>query len=392
MNRQTIFKNFQNLIFFLFSLSEITLKKTGYAFGHLVFKTPPLSIGLFLFISCQNHAPRQVTMAFYHWKTTVSKADWAALDTIKVEKVYLRLFDIDWDETQDFPKPLAEISKSDISAIQSSASAQKLVPTIFITHKTFLQIADYQMDTFVQRVFQKIGFYTEGVGFDEIQFDSDWTAQSRAAYFQFLKKIKTHFPDKKIAATIRLHQIKDRIKMGVPPVERGMLMAYNMGNLEDWATENSILDIATLKAYLKNTAPYPLPLDVALPIFSWGIVFRDGEAVKILPNLTKADLETAIPRLGENPKPYYIQKGANRYELTHNQYFKGIYLYAHDEIRLETSPLSILEEAAAILSQKIENQNLTLAYYHLDSPLLRHFSIADFEKLADYFRTRKFAK
>ncbi len=333
--------------------------------------------------NCQ-HKPREVSMAFYHWKTTV---DTSNFKNIKNEKIYLRLFDIDWDEGTKSPKPLAELQ-----GIELFKNSKKITPVVFITNKTFSQISENQIDALVLHVFDKIKknmsascaikpCMTEGVDFDEIQFDCDWTATTRERYFYFLKKIKTLFLDKKISATIRLHQIKFMDKTGVPPVDRGMLMAYNMGDLDDRETDNSILNIETLKSYLKKFDRYPLELDVALPIFSWGIVFRDGEAVKIMSHLSKKDM-TSTPQY----EALFQQKEDNHFVLLKNQYFKGLYLYENDDIRIEEVPLSNLRSAAQFLSQNIKNQQLTVAFYHLDSTTLQQYRYEDLENIAHIFR------
>ena len=210
-------------------------------------------------------------------------------------------------------------------------------------------------------------------------------------YFFFLKQMKNLFSDKKISATIRLHQIKFMEKTGVPPVERGMLMAYNMGDLDDIKTENSILNIETLKSYSKNFDKYPLELDVALPIFSWGIVFRDGQAVKIINNLSKNELLGDPSRENRDFVPqqnatYFQQKSDNRFVLLKNQYLKGLYLYENDEIRIEDTPLSNLRSAATFLSEHIKNKQLTVAFYHLDSATLQQYRYEDLENITQQFK------
>ncbi len=331
-----------------------------------------LSAMLFLGQNCQTK-PREVSMAFYHWKTTVDTSDFK---NIKNEKIYARLFDVDWDEAAKMPKPLAELQ-----GIAQFKNLKKIIPVVFITNKTFIQIIENQIDILVLHIFDKIKKNTEGVDFDEIQFDCDWTATTRERYFYFLKKAKILFLDKKISATIRLHQVKFMDKTGIPPVDRGMLMAYNMGDLDDVKTDNSILNIETLKSYLKNFDSYPLELDVALPIFSWGIVFRDGEAAKIINNLPKKEV-LHTPQYDA----LFQQKGDNHFVLLKNQYFKGLYLYENDDIRIEEAPLSHLKSAAYFLSQNIKNQQLTVAFYHLDSAALQQYHYEDLENIVHIFR------
>jgi hypothetical protein len=332
-----------------------------------------LSILLFvlLFQNCQN-TPRNVKMAFYHWKTTVNLNDFKKIDT---SKVYIKLFDVDWNDASASPKPLAEVFN-----FSSLPKSLVFVPTIFLTNKIFARFSEHpetanvQIEQLANNIFQKIR-----------------TATTRDNYFFFLKHAKTLFPNVKISATIRLHQIKFMEKTGVPPVERGMLMAYNMGNLDDIKTDNSILNLETLKSYLKNFDKYPLELDVALPIFSWGIVFRDGQAVKIINNLSNNDLIDTPSRKNRDfvPQQYkscFQQISDNRFVLLKNQYLNGLYLYENDEIRLEDTPLSILRSAATILAPHIKNKKLTVAFYHLDSATLQHYKYEDLEKITQQFQ------
>jgi hypothetical protein len=342
-----------------------------------------------LFQNC-NNAPRSVKMAFYHWKTTINPDDFKKIDT---SKVYIKLFDVDWDDARAGAKLLAEVSN-----LKLLPKTLEFVPTIFLTNKVFSkfsvqpELAKEQINELAFNIFQKITKYTEGGnGFSEVQFDCDWTATTRDSYFYFLKQIKNLFLDKKISATIRLHQIKFMDKTGVPPVDRGMLMAYNMGDLDDIKTENSILNIEILKSYSKNFDKYPLELDVALPIFSWGIVFRDGQAVKIINNLSKKELLNTPFRENWDFVPqqyatYFQQNSDNRFVLLKNQYLKGLYLYENDEIRIEDTPLSNLRSAATLLAQNIKNKQLTVAFYHLDSVTLQQYRYEDLENITQQFR------
>lgn len=331
-----------------------------------------------LFQNC-NNAPRSVKMAFYHWKTTINPDDFKKIDT---SKVYIKLFDVDWDDARVGAKPLAEVSN-----LKLLPKNLVFVPTVFLTNKVFSKFlvqsetTKEQIVQLAQHIYQKIKDDTEGYHFLEVQFDCDWTATTRDPYFFFLKQMKNLFSETQISATIRLHQIKFMDKTGVPPVDRGMLMAYNMGDLDDIKTENSILNLETLKSYSKNFDKYPLELDVALPIFSWGIVFRDGQAVKIINNLSKKEL-LATPQYAT----YFHQNSDNRFVLLKNQYLKGLYLYENDEIRIEDTPLSNLRSAATFLAQNIKNKQLTVAFYHLDSVTLQQYRYEDLENITQQFK------
>ena len=346
-------------------------------------------VSIALFISCQ-HSKRPVNISFYHWKTGFQLTDFEKkyCNALKINKIYVRFFDVDWDQTAQFPKPIAIVHNTE-------KTPWEIVPTIFITNRTFIQLANNQIDTLVQLILEKIflknAALTEGVDFKEIQIDCDWTTTTQERFFAFLKKIKS-ISNKKITATIRLHQVKFKDKTGVPPVDAGVLMAYNMGNLDDPDSQNSILDLSVLSSYLSKLDDYPLPLDMALPIFSWGVVLRDSEVIKLINNLTTDDLS-------DTPE-YFLQKKDNRFEILKNTYLKGFYLYKDDEIRIENTTdkigsdeESMLYKAADVINQNMDSgcfyskkEPLTVIFYHLDSVMLQRIDYEELENIAHRFK------
>lgn len=91
--------------------------------------------------------------------------------------------------------------------------------------------------------------------------------------------------------------------------------------------ENSILDSVSLKKYLRGTvAVYPLPLDVALPVFSWGVVFRGGSFFNIINSPDSS-------QLADNQR--FEQVSPTRFLSKKGTILQGIYLHPGDLIRLE---------------------------------------------------------
>jgi hypothetical protein len=370
----------------------IFIKKIENCFA--LFKWLVIGSILPLFYSACHEKPTEITTGFYHWKTEfdISGFEKKYLDSCHTQKMYVRLFDVDWDDDAQFSKPIAPIKYSDTLRYWALLN-MPIVPTVFITNQNFSKIRNNQLDTLAFLIFKTIGTTeekaynfaqnTEGATFSEIQIDCDWTESTRDKYFSFLKKLKT-ISNKKISSTIRLHQIKDRDIMGIPPVDRGMLMAYNMGNLDKPKNQNSILDISVLKNYIGSLKTYPLSLDVALPLFGWGIVLRDGEAVKIINNLSSQDFILEIDDTGESTG--IVQKEANHYKFEKNMYFKGHYLYKDDEIRIEDTPLSILIETATILNQHLKSESRTVCFYHADLVLFNRFRYEDIQDIVHRFQ------
>jgi hypothetical protein len=125
----------------------------------------------------------------------------------------------------------------------------------------------------------------------EIQIDCDWTLSTKEKYFALLNTLKNEV-DKNvsISATIRLHQIKYASTTGIPPVKKGMLMYYNMGNLQS-LTSNSIFNEIDAEKYAPYIKQYPLHLDAVLPVFKWVKVFRNKQMIKLLNQTSMFELK-----------------------------------------------------------------------------------------------------
>jgi len=301
--------------------------------------------------------------AFYHWKTqlSLSLAEHNYLNSLGVEKLYVKFFDVDWDEAAGQPAPLAtvELDTTRLGYLQ-------IIPTIFITNRCLLNLPMPAVDTLASRILLKVKSLAPSPP-SELQFDCDWTPQTQAKYFGLLnsvKKLSLLDSPFTISATIRLHQLKYFEKTGVPPVDRGMLMCYNMGNLDDWATDNSLLDPVTLETYLQPQQDYPLPLDLALPLYRWGVLFRDGRLVKLLNGLTELDLQDTTR---------FERTAPQRFEVKKSTYLQAHYLYAGDQIRLEAATPEAVEEAANLLATLRSETPATVAFYHLDSTIIQAF-------------------
>ena len=168
----------------------------------------------------------------------------------------------------------------------------------------------------------------------------------------------------KISSTIRLHQIKYAQKTGTPPVDKGVLMFYNMGKLSDTATANSILDITTAKKYMMNFNKYNIPIDVALPLFSWGVQFRNGKVVSLMNNLSSLQVSNN-PNLKEIKPNYFRVKKAS--------YLNDQFVYKGDEIKLEKVSIESLKEAKELLDYYIKQKDFELIYYHLDDAVISNY-------------------
>jgi len=330
-----------------------------------------LSIGL-LAGACRMPETK-VQPAFYHWQTALelSRPEQAYLKASNAGRLYIKFFDVDWDKERNMPVPQATLEVR-----PGGWEGKAIVPCVFITNEVFEQLPQAEIAGLAQRVAERIERLSAGFpagSIPEIQFDCDWTESTRAAYFQFLEAQGRFFASKRLlSATIRLHQVRYYRRTGVPPVDRGMLMFYNVGDLRDWNEPNSILRIENALPYLDKFERYPLPMDLALPLFAWGVIFRDGRMIRLMNNLRETDL-------GDSSRFTKLETG--RFEVVKSTYLNGYYLYRGDRIRTETVDADLLRETVRILAPYFRHRAFTTAFYHLDSTTIKYLPYEQLEEI-----------
>jgi len=330
---------------------------------------------LLLLCACQPPPKR----AFYHWQThlRLSTAEQQRLQALGVSRLYAKFFDVDWDEISGQIVPLASI-QIDTAGLHRL----EIVPVVYITNRTWEHIeSDGQLKLLLQRVADKITALTKPLGdrqIHEVQIDCDWSETTRRVYFAFLKDLaqKMTIQQISLSATIRLHQWKYPQRTGTPPVARGMLMLYNVGNLEDWKEHNSIFSNPAVSAY----APFPrytLPLDVVLPAFSWGVLFREGEMIRLLNDLRVENLREDARFKEIAPQRFRVQKST---------YLNGHYLYQGDLLRVETCGYPELKAAAQFSRKYLPSATQRwVSIYHLHPSLIKAVSHAQMEDVFTVF-------
>lgn len=338
-----------------------------------------LSILLCLMSACGDGKTKIVKTAFYHWKTDFNLSDFEKdfIQKTKTEKLYVKFFDVDWNGKQAIP--LASLNVKNIASV-----GQDIVPTVFITNRTFQYLEEEEIRSLANKVLTKIKRIFDNfpdIELYEIQFDCDWSESTRIAYFSFLEIINELVLEEKIelSTTIRLHQIKFFERTGVPPVKRGMLMFYNTGELRDYDTENSILDLKTAEKYLVNFDKYPIHLDLALPLFQWGVLFREEKMIRLLNGLSETDLKDTT---------LFQKTAAQRFSVKENTYLAGHFVYKKDKIRLEKITQTKLDNVVQILKPIWPKNDLTLTFYHIDSTVVQHFSTQKLLDLVNQLKKR----
>ena len=289
-----------------------------------------------VFSACTSKRSHEVD--FYYWKSkcAIRETERDYFNQLGSKRLFIRLFDVDIDGGRAVP--VGQIQGFGKEQLPNDST--KVIPVVFITNRTFY---NYANDTVAERLAYNVSKTIEhimgsaGVAYDEIQLDCDWTERTRNAYFHFLEKLAEQ-SGCDISCTLRLHQIHDRRKTGVPPVVRGSLMCYATSNPMEGDTRNSILDMELLKAYTAK--------------------------VKLVNGLTEDDLQT----------PMFEKTGDNLYLVKEDGFLQGLYVNSGFTVKIETITPELLAEAKRYLDRQID-RDFPWVYFHLSQGYLTRYSI-----------------
>jgi hypothetical protein len=326
--------------------------------------------------SCRNNRINY-DKGIYYWKTnySMSSSEIRFLSDLKISKIYLRLFDVDWDIGLNAPIPLGEIKFNN-----KPDSAFSIVPVIYITNKTITNLPDQQIDGLADKILFRVNYLlsVNKIKFNELQIDCDWSESTRSKYFSLINDLKKRLiPEGKIiSSTIRLHQIKYSSRTGIPPVDRGMLMFYNMGKINTRDNLNSIYNETDADKYTNAIKTYPLPLDVVLPMFGWVVHIRDNKITGLLN-------ESMISELAINKR--FKAWGKNSYSAEESFFLHGNYFMKGDLLKIEEADPNMCRDAALKAAANLNNTRRTISVFDFDSLKMTNYNEKDFTKIYNCF-------
>ncbi|WP_055445805.1 hypothetical protein [Lacinutrix mariniflava] len=315
-----------------------------------------------LFFSCQEKASKKAS--FYHWKTKAvfSKQYETAINIAQSNAIYLHYFDIEstqksnWQSDGVFPTYV-------LQDVAKQYKDFKIIPVVFISNKIFktkdlnINSLSNRIKTLINQISQK--HFNKKI--TEIQIDCDWTESSKNAYFKLLESLNTEYS---INATIRLHQIKFKDKTGVPPVQSGTLMVYNIGDLKD-QKQNSILENNIVKQYINPESTYPLKLNIALPLFSQTVVFNNDNQIKLIKDSDRSVLESDF---------HFKKVDKTNFQVVKDTLYKGFYLSKGYNLKIEElNETEVINSYKTIKDSKLDVNELII--YHLDQNSLSNINL-----------------
>lgn len=306
-------------------------------------------------------APEPVVIpSAFRWKNNswLEGGEEQAITRNGIQRVYHKLLDIDWNPANGahpvsvvrIPYPWRNYSERN----GQWTDRVELVPCIYITNNTFLRIGDKEVDQLAFNLLRKLRMeLPERV--HGLLLDCDWSAKTKDRFFR-LARIMNDSLDVPLSATIRLHQYADPKGTGVPPADRGMLMPYNVGQITAPGDGNSIFDLSIAEPYFTRTKPYPLPLDIGLPAFSWGVQFRNGKFIGILQDEQVRTARNFSMLSGESDGTMQVTQENNTAMPE---------LHLGDMVRMERMTPELITQVAQLARTAINSDTVAVAYFEL---------------------------
>ncbi len=331
----------------------------------------PLLLALLLstaLLSCTNHKTERVERAFYYWKSDsyqFTEAEDTLMKKLDVHKFYFKFFEVEKSPVMG----LIPVAKTNYNFYNRDSTL--IIPTVYLRNEVFKDVTRGSLDTLADNVnflIRKYANQYRNYGYQpklsEFQMDCDWTISTKDNYFYFLKKLKS-VSGLTISCTLRLYPYKYPDKMGVPPVNKVMLMCYNLVNPLQSRNKNAILDIDELSSYLKTPKKYPLHLDIALPVYSWIQVYHNNRFVKVIAG-NASDFGGLIKP--ENKLWHVVMQ---------DTVMSGHYLRAGDKLKIEEITKEQLNDAIKVIKKNVAlDKEITVSLFHLDEKQLKHYNDA----------------
>lgn len=359
-----------------------------------------------IFISCGKDV--KIIHSFCYWKTGWydTQEDSLLKKQMDVKHFYVRFFDVDWNPYEKEARPVATIDRYSNPALDVD-----MTPSIFITNDAVLNSDKKQLDVLAKnidkRIDQILEKYSEdkrrdiaykysqkmGRGYEsklmdsiieverkkgnmkvkEVLIDCDWTVKSKDNYFYLLEKLK-EFKKYKLSATIRLWQYKYYEKAGIPPADKGLLMCYNLSSPNEKKTENSIGTSREIEEYITHD-DYELPLDIALPIFSWSVVFRGNEFKGIISDERNIDFKKDTLN--------FKKAGGNKYTFQNDMVIGETYFRNGDEVRIEQISDKEMKKIIKRIKNKITLKDDTkITFFSWDTKFIKNYGT---DKINSYY-------
>lgn len=331
-----------------------------------------LALLLALLAGCgEEHIPAQASFYFWRTRLELSAPERKALSDLEAKRLRVRLFDVVKDARGIHP--LGKLR----AAPGASLPVAEVLPVVFLREAVFRGAPD--ATGLAGRILaERDEICQEGnLPCKGLELDCDWTPGSREGFFALCRTLgdSLHARKERLHSTLRLHQYRNPAQTGVPPVDRLTLMAYNLGPTTATPQRQSILDLKELARWLETKSIYPKPLDIALPLYGWALVVRDGRPVDLLQQAGAAELDT-LPWLETEPDG--LRKARQGFFL------HGRWIRKDDRLKLESPDARTLRKAADLLARRLPPQkDRELVFFDLSEGALASHPVPQLHDLRE---------
>jgi hypothetical protein len=311
--------------------------------------------------------------AFYYWQNQpyfLSDNESQTIKTLNVNKLYIKFFEVDKNDIQGiFPFAKNELNLSRYDSLESKI---EVVPTIYIRNEVFKQTSRKEINQLaenllflIEKKFKKQ--FEENPIPKEIQMDCDWTESTKDNYMLFLNILKqkmlkkSFFKNISTSATLRLYAYKFPDKMGVLPVDRAMLMCYNLIPPFEAGDRNSILNLNELNKYLVGADTYQVYQNNSFA----GIIYNEDS--------------TFMSKTKKLNNTWYLSKI--------DTVINDIFLRKGDKLKIEKTTFKTLNRAIKSIIEHVKlDENPTISFFHLDDYELTNFSHEELDSCYNHFK------
>lgn len=344
---------------------------------------------LLMLCSCEPSKGKQLSQAldtnqdgklasYYYWRTvfalspsdSILAKDRERLQNLRPERLYLRLFDVDYiplvRDGQDPIRPIGTIQFAD-----SIPQDIVVTPVVYITEDAIAAMKGRE-EHYAELILRRVDDMAKEQHFqyEELQFDCDWTRSTEANFFTLCRVAKQSLSSRHIAlsSTLRLHQLRQE----APPVDRVSLMVYNTGAITQARTRNSIISYEDVSPYFRRSISYPLEMSVAYPCFGWGVWFRHGSLQGLLKEVDwdNPRLYRRVEREGY-PGEWYL--------CLEQHFVGGADIRQGDLIRRERPNIDELRRIKQLIEQRLSTKPSHNILYDYSSIINKHQNISQIE-------------
>lgn len=314
----------------------------------------------------------------YFWRTTFALNDYEKelLKNHDVNRLYIKFFDVNNDYY--LPKEENIVPEATVQFRDSIIPDVEIVPTVYITTSA-IEAMQLKEKDYAEKILKRVNAICRRnqIEFSELQLDCDWTKSTQKHFYKLCEEIKQLLDStQSLSSTIRLHQLIQT----PPPVDKGVLMVYNTGNLMEFSTENSIFSRKDIEPYLRDNrlSSYSLPLDVAYPAYGWSLVFYPEEGNYRFNRIMRRTDFSSYPQLKKISKNIFEATDDVNFSQSDEEWDR---VYKGYRIKVERPTAQEILEVKKLIEKQLSGKPHNNILYHLDESQLTNYSDNEISKI-----------